>query len=397
MLFKFTTPALFACALAMTVPTIVGAQGAQIRFDSMDTNNDGVITREEWRGTDRAFQNQDWNGDGRLSGQEVAIGARRNQNFEEADHIPNRYERYVSWTQAGFNNLDHNRDRRITSNEWHFDIETFRRVDRNRDGALDQTEFLGADVDDVRDTSFDDLDWNNNGRVERSEWSGSPAVFTDLDRNRDGVLSRFEVVGGVDTPNDTWDQFASLDYDRNGSLAREEWHWSNVSFQRRDANRDGRLSRQEFAAGGGAPGGASGLSARRAQQRTVRVNSQQRWVDSGIVVRAGDTVTLDASGNIQMSDDAQDTASPAGSTTGPPRSRCAGTESARRRADCSDRQLRSDLPRRTPHVYGAGQRAAVFRRQRRSPRRQQRRVHGERQRRAAVVVDSHARPGQLRR
>ena len=129
--------------------------------------------------------------------------ARRNQNFEEADHVPNRYERYVSWTQAGFNNLDHNRDRRIASNEWHFDVETFRRVDRNRDGALDQAEFLGGEVDDVRDASFDDLDWNNNGRVERSEWSGSPAVFTSLDRNRDGVLSRFEVVGGIDTPNDT--------------------------------------------------------------------------------------------------------------------------------------------------------------------------------------------------
>ena len=183
----------------------------------MDTNNDGVITRAEWRGSDRAFQNQDWNGDGRLSGQEVRIGGRRNQNFEEADHVPNRYERYVSWTQAGFNNLDHNRDRSITSNEWHFDVETFRRVDRNRDGALDQTEFLGGEVDDVRDASFDDLDWNNNGRVERSEWTGSPAVFTSLDRNRDGVLSRFEVVGGVDTPNDTYDEFASLDYNRNGS------------------------------------------------------------------------------------------------------------------------------------------------------------------------------------
>jgi len=316
MLFKFTTPALFACVLGMTIPATVAAQGAQIRFDSMDTNNDGVITKAEWRGTERAFLNQDWNGDGRLSGQEVALGARRNSNFEEADHIPNRFERYVSWTQAGFNNLDHNRDRRISSNEWHFDLETFRRVDRNRDGALDQTEFLGGEVDDVRDTSFDDLDWNNNGRVERSEWSGTPAVFTNLDRNRDGVLSRFEVVGGIDTPNDTWDEFVSLDYNRNGSVARDEWHWSTVSFTRRDTNRDGMLSRQEFAAGGGSPNSPGTVGTSGVQGRTVRVNSQQRWVDSGIAVRAGDTVTLDATGTIQMSDDAQDTANPAGSTKG---------------------------------------------------------------------------------
>jgi EF hand len=320
MLFKFTTPILLTAAwvVAMTVPTTLNAQrgrnaqNAPMRFAAMDTNRDGIISRAEWRGNDRSFANQDWNGDGQLSGPEVTVGARRNANFEEADHVPNRLERFVSWTNAGFNNLDHDRDRRISANEWHFDIETFRRVDRNRDGALDQTEFLGGDVDDARDASFDDLDWNNNGRVERAEWYGSDAVFTNLDRNRDGVLSRFEVVGGVDTPNDTWDQFASLDYNRNGSLSRDEWHWSAVSFNRRDANRDGMLSRQEFSAGGGSPG-AVGTSG---GQRTVRVNAQQRWADSGMVVRAGDTVTLEATGSIQMSDDAKDTANPAGSNTG---------------------------------------------------------------------------------
>ena len=145
--------------------------------------------------------------------------------------------------------------------------------------------------------------------------TAAPAVFTDLDRNRDGVLSRFEVVGGVDTPNDTWDQFASLDYDRNGSLARDEWHWSSRVVQpprhesRRQALAAGIRSRR-WLAWRRRHGGDSGTS------ETVRVNSQQRWTDSGIVVRAGDTVTLDASGNIQMSDDAQDTANPTGSTTG---------------------------------------------------------------------------------
>jgi hypothetical protein len=320
MSFKFTTIVLpTAMVAAIGVPVTLDAQRggagqAPMRFEAMDTDRDGVITRAEWRGNDRSFANNDWNGDGQLSGAEVRVGAQRNSNWEEADHVPNRYERYVSWTQAGFNNLDHNRDRRIAANEWHFDVETFRRVDRNRDGSLDQTEFLGGEnVDDARSDSFDDLDWNNNGRVERSEWYGTPAVFTDLDRNRDGSLSRFEVVGGVDTPNDTWDQFASLDYDRNGSLARDEWHWSGVSFNRRDSNRDGMLSRQEFAAGGGSPDAAGAATA--VQPRTVRVMAQQRWTDSGITVRAGDTLTIDASGNMQLSDDANDTAIPAGSTT----------------------------------------------------------------------------------
>lgn len=310
--------ALMSLALAWAIvpnslaPTPLHAQAARMRFENMDQNRDGVITRAEWRGSTRSFEVHDWNGDGRLSGQEVAIGAHRGANWEEADHAPNRFERFVSWTTTGFNNLDHNRDRRITSNEWHYDLETFRRVDRNRDGALDRSEFLGeAGWDDDRGDNFDDLDLNNNGRVERSEWHAGDDVFTALDRNRDGVLSRFEVVGGQDTTGDTWDQFAALDYDRNGSIARDEWHWSVASFNRRDLNRDGMLSRREFEVTGGAPvAGTSGRS------QTVRVNAQNRWTDSRLDVRAGETVTLDATGSIQMSDNAQDTATPAGSSTG---------------------------------------------------------------------------------
>lgn len=295
-------------------PTDAEAQArpARMRFEAMDKDRDGAISQKEWIGSARSFQVHDWNGDGVLSGQEVVIGAQRNANWEQADHTPNRYERFVSWTQAGFNNLDHNRDRKIARNEWHYDVETFRRVDRNRDGALDQAEFLGQDDwDDDRGDNFDDLDMNNNGRVERSEWHGGAAAFTALDRNKDGVLSRFEVVGGQETTGDTWDQFADLDYDRNGTIARDEWHWSRATFDTRDVNRDGVLSRREFEVAGGAPTAASGTGS-----KNVRVNSQRRWTDAGLDVRAGDTLTINASGSIQMSGNAQDTARPAGSTSG---------------------------------------------------------------------------------
>ena len=304
-------------------PPEAGAQPprpARMRFEVMDRDKDGAISREEWQGSPRSFQVHDWNGDQQLSGQEVAIGAQRNTSWEEADHAPGRVERFVSWTAAGFANLDHNRDRRITANEWHYDVETFRRVDRNGDGALDQPEFLGGDVewDDDRGDSFDDLDANNNGRVERNEWHGSAGAFNALDRNGDGVLSRFEGVGGQESTNDTWDQFAGLDYDRNGSLSREEWHWSRRAFDTRDTDRNGALSRREFDVAGGSPaGGRSGSPAGPAPgSRSVRVNSQERWADAGIDVSAGDMLTITATGTIQLSDNQQDTANPAGSTTG---------------------------------------------------------------------------------
>jgi hypothetical protein len=50
---------------------------AQTRFQAMDENGDGVISRAEWRGSAQSFSRHDWNDDGVLSGNEVRIGAAR--------------------------------------------------------------------------------------------------------------------------------------------------------------------------------------------------------------------------------------------------------------------------------------------------------------------------------
>jgi len=309
------TISVLAVPLAYSTTVSVEAQNraAQMRFEAMDTNRDGRITKEEWQGNLRSFQVHDWNGDGVLSGPEVRVGAQRNTNWEEADHNPNRFERNLTWTAAAFTNLDHNRDGKIVSNEWHYDVETFRRVDANRDGSISRAEFLGGDVDDDRGDSFDDLDYNNNGLVERNEWHGNNASFNALDKNRDGRLSRFEVVGGQDTTGDVYDQFAGLDYDRNGSIARSEWHWSQGSFAARDLDRNGVISRREFEA---TATPATSTTATGAGSQRIVVNAKNRWTDAMLDVRAGDILTFNSSGTITMSDNASDTSAPAGSTTG---------------------------------------------------------------------------------
>jgi Ca2+-binding EF-hand superfamily protein len=290
-----------------------GSQGrrtpARTRFEVMDQNGDGEISRQEWRGSARSFDVHDWNGDGRLSGDEVRVGGRQQDDFEQADHTPSRAERFMSWTERGFANLDHDRNRRISSDEWHYDRETFLRADRNRDGTLDVNEFLGGDMDDDRGDQFDDLDVNRNGRVERREWHASDDAFVWLDRNRDGVLTRTEVVGD-NAGGGSADQFASLDMNRDGRLARGEWHWSAGSFAARDLNRDGWLTRSEFAATAGEGAQSAG------SEVTVTVDARQRWTDARLDVRAGDVLTFASRGSIQMSNDGNDVASPGGARSG---------------------------------------------------------------------------------
>lgn len=311
-MFSRTLALTFGSLAVMSLSLVTTAEAqTRMRFQGMDRNNDGVITREEWQGSQRSFDTHDWNNDGRLSGNEVLVGAQRDSRWEEADHAANWRERNLSWTRSAFSNLDHNRDNRLTPNEWHYDIETFRRVDRNRDNALNLTEFLGQNIDDDRGDDFDDLDYNNDGWVARNEWHGGTADFDWLDRNRDGRLSRYEVVGS-NTSLTSYNEFQNLDYNRDGRLSRNEWHWSNASFNQRDTNRDGILSAQEFERSGGAPGTIGALGGQVAGQ-TIRVNSQQRWTDTGVTVRAGDVIRFQTSGQIQLSDNSSDMAGSAGS------------------------------------------------------------------------------------
>jgi len=285
-------------------------QQAPMRFQGLDTNRDGRISRAEWRGSDQSFRQHDWNGDGMLSGDEVRPGAAR-QWGEDDDFDQTRRPEFRNWTERGFANLDRDRDGRVQRSEWFYDREGFIRADRNHDNVLTRAEFLATDVDADREDRFEYLDVNKNRRIERSEWHASRDAFNWLDRNHDGVLSRTEVVGENIAEADL---FAGLDANSDNLVTPNEWQWSRRSFARQDQNGDGQLTRRELtnaelqvASGGGAVG-TSG--------RAVVVEGVRGWVDTGIDVSRGDSVSIDATGEVTLSDNRADVAGPAGSRTG---------------------------------------------------------------------------------
>ena len=167
----------------------------QRRFRGMDRNNDGVISRNEWRGSSQSFDTHDWNNDGALTGDEVNEASAR----------------------------------------------TGRTVE---DEAFDRAE------------SFEYLDGNNNNRIELREWHGTVAAFNRLDANNDRVLSRGEASGF---------------------------------------------------------GASSGVAT---SGQTIRVAGTERWTDTGITVQAGNTITFEVSGNVQLSTNPNDVAGPGGARSG---------------------------------------------------------------------------------
>ena len=322
-------PQAFGMAVLLGIPVGLAAdvggqreqrrQATEIRFQAMDTNGDGAISASEWRGSDQSFRRHDWNGDRILSGNEVRVGASRELGDEENDYDQRRPE-FRNWTERGFANLDRNRDGRVAREEWFYDREAFIRTDRSGDGALTRDEFLSADVDDDREDRFEYLDANSDGRIERSEWHASRDAFTWLDRNKDGVLSRTEVVG---EESGQADLFGGLDADRDGTVTPAEWQWSRRSFARHDQNGDGQLTRAELTnaelkavAGSDVGTAGSGTAAGRTPDREVTVDAARGWVDTGIDVRSGDVLSIQASGTATLSTNLSDVAEPGGARTG---------------------------------------------------------------------------------
>jgi Ca2+-binding EF-hand superfamily protein len=145
----------------------------------------------------------------------------------------------------------------ISRSEWHGDAQTFRELDRNRDGVLSgnevpagrerrkNTERIYRDSRDRAEPRAGRLDENKSGVVEGYEWPYNRAVFHRLDRDRDSVLSP-EELDNIDAATLT-----ELDRNRDGKVDSNEWPGGFAKFERLDNDRDGRVSADEYFERGG--------------------------------------------------------------------------------------------------------------------------------------------------
>jgi hypothetical protein len=145
---------------------------------------------------------------------------------------------------------------------------------------------------------FRGLDDNGDGVISRQEWNGNNVSFNNQDWNGDGVISgeelRTEGRRAGRRANDY--NFDALDVNNNNRIERREWQARLDEFNRLNTNGDNFLSREEL-------DGDAGTVGTSGRFRTIAIGGDRQWVDTGIYVNAGDTVTINANGRIRVARD----------------------------------------------------------------------------------------------
>ncbi len=149
-------------------------------FGLMDADQDSFVTRDEWQ---RIFADYDEDGDNRLSKEEIESFSVQGRSNGELDPNQGRL--------AAFGRLDVNRNNVIDHSEWPGHDGVFGYLDANQNGSLTREEFLSNNAR-FWNQPFENLDFDADGIIVRSEWLDSDRSFDRLDRDRNGAVERRE-------------------------------------------------------------------------------------------------------------------------------------------------------------------------------------------------------------
>jgi hypothetical protein len=113
---------------------------------------------------------------------------------------------------------------------------------------------------------FRGMDRNRDGVISRDEWRGDDQSFREHDRNGDGVLTPEELrqaVGTTGRSATVVPDFSAVDRDGNGEITAQEWM---AVFSQLDTNRDGLITQDELGPGG-APADTESVAFRSGRER----------------------------------------------------------------------------------------------------------------------------------
>lgn len=263
------------------------------RLAEMDVDQDGRVTREEWKGPAALFDGLDTNGDGVLdatdgrqreaAGDPASPGSAAPSATDAAPaHDPAFEERLRADAARLFARLDKDQDGRIRAEEAP-DPDLLGKADGDGDGCVSLDEFTEALRRRARATGpaapsegkvgesntpqrlnlerLRRFDRNRDGQVTPEEFPGGEKAFAELDLDGDGVLTERDAAPPrVDAPGsaspapapETAEQAAAraellrtLDKNKDGKVDRSEFSGSDEEWRQLDRNADGWLTPDE--------------------------------------------------------------------------------------------------------------------------------------------------------
>jgi len=239
----------------------IGAAGLLQRFQAIDKDRDGKISRAEFPGQPPLFERLDADKDGFLTKEEIV----KEQEAARAGFAAERLKA-----------MDKDGDGKISRQEFQGPEPAFDRLDANGDGFLTKEELArfsapaannqsGQRKPEAKGTEnkqalspdqtksgaaefgprLKAMDKDGDGKISRAEFQGREAMFDRLDSNKDGFLTNDEAAK---LPQRLGAQrFKALDKDGDGKLSRDEFPGRPRVFDKLDTDKDGFLSREEAA------------------------------------------------------------------------------------------------------------------------------------------------------
>jgi len=244
-------------------------------FESLlafDKDGDGALTREEYEaGMRELFDLFDADRDARIQRTELTrpeIAALLSSAAARSHEILQRY--------------DTNRDRKIAPDEALVPPKAFARMDANKSGAL-ETEDLEKitllQAATLREPPrraqllLEELDKNKDQKLSAAEFTLSQKAFQETDRNADSLLDVGELTNLPPLPlehplRQAQAMLERMDRNKDQKISKEEFQGVGLPFEQLDTNKDGQIDAKEM----GEWYARGGLAAFRAEQPGAAVD-----------------------------------------------------------------------------------------------------------------------------